>query len=259
MAPRFWKVSVPPRDPPRPLANASHPAPPAANGHLALALQEVFTATVRLRGGRQVGADAGSFRAHIKTLLAAADSEARRHGYDGGDVRLAIYAIVAFLDESVLQSDQTMFADWPRQPLQEEVFGDHMAGETFFQHVRSLMGRQDSAELADLLEVFDLCLLLGFRGRYGAETAELRSLRSAIREKIERIRGAAVLAPSAPLPDGEVIPDRRDPWARRLTIAAVAALVLCVLLYGGFRFALGGQVGELREIAAGAPALEVSS
>jgi len=229
------------------LAVAASPSTPAApTGGLALALQEAFTATVRLRANRQVAADAHAFRSHLKSLLSAADQDARSRGYDAEDVRLAIYAFIAFLDESVLHSQQPMFADWPRQPLQEEVFGDHMAGETFFQHLRSLMGRQQSTHVADLLEVYDLCLLLGFHGRYGSETSELRSLRSSVREKIERIRGSEPYAPSAGLPLDEPIPDRRDPWIRRLGAVAGAALVLCLLLFGVFTWMLRGETAEVR-------------
>ncbi|MGD2067112.1 MAG: DotU family type IV/VI secretion system protein [Gemmatimonadota bacterium] len=216
------------------------------SGGLALVLQEVFTATIRLRADRQVATDAASFRSRIKGLLAAADQEARRMGYDAEHVRLAVYALVAFLDESVLNSSSHVFADWPRQPLQEEVFGDHMAGETFFHHLRDLMGRQDSRDVADVLEVFDLCLLLGFHGRYGSETSELRALRSTVREKIDRIRGPRPLAPEGGFPPGEEPIRSRDPWVRRLGIVAVALLVLCVGLFAGYTWRLGQEVDAFR-------------
>ena len=230
-------------------ADTSHSYAATPSGGLALALQEALTATVRLRANRQVAADADSFRAHMKSLLASADQEARSQGYDAGDVRLAVYAVVAFLDESVLHSSQAMFSDWPRQPLQEEIFGDHMAGETFYQHLRTLMGRQDSPDLADVLEVFDLCLLLGFHGRYRSETSEVQRLRSGIRERIQRIRGFEPLAPSAPLPPDEVAPDSRDPWIRRLGILAVGGLIVCVLLLVVYSLLLRGEVAELRNAA----------
>ena len=83
---------------------------------------------MRLRANRQTAADADSFRAHLKQLLATADDQARRSGYDQGTVKRAIYAVTVFLDESVLNSSQPMFADWPRKPLQEEIFGGHMGG-----------------------------------------------------------------------------------------------------------------------------------
>ena len=49
-------------------------------------------------------------------------------GYSAEDVKLAGFALVAFLDESVLASGNPVFADWPAKPLQEELFGTHVAG-----------------------------------------------------------------------------------------------------------------------------------
>ena len=148
------------------------------HGRLALTLQEVMTATVRLRAQRQVAADAyASFREHIRHLLGIAEREALDSGYAGDDVRLALFAVVAFLDESVLNSANPMFAEWPRRPLQDELFGGNVGGEAFFQQVRQLLVRQDSEQLADLLEIYQLCMLLGFHGRYSAtESSDMQSL-----------------------------------------------------------------------------------
>jgi type VI secretion system protein ImpK len=216
-------------------------------GELALLLQEPFTAAARLRANRQVAQDAESFRLRIKQLLGSADQDARRAGYDPAFVKLAIYAYVAFLDETVLTSAQPIFAAWPRQPLQEEIFGDHMAGQTFFAHLDDLLGRPDSDDLADLLEVFQLCMLLGFKGRYGsAEDGGLRDRIGFADEKIRRIRGAVVpLAPGAPLPTGEAVPAHRDPWLGRMASAAGLLLAVAVVLFVVFRLSLGARANEL--------------
>ena len=219
-------------------------------GELALLLQEPFTAAARVRANRQVAQDAESFRARIKQLLGVADQEARRAGYDPATVRLAIYAFIAFLDESVLTSTQPMFAAWPRQPLQEEIFGDHMAGQTFFAHLDELLGRPDSEELADLLEVFQLCMLLGFRGRYGSgEDGGLRDRISFTQEKLRRIRGATgPLSPAAGLPAGEATPEHRDRWLPRLVAIALATLLLAGALFVFFRLSLNAQASELESL-----------
>jgi type VI secretion system protein ImpK len=223
----------------------------AIRGELALALQEAFTVAVRLRAGRNVAADAGSFRTHIKQLVSAADQRARSAGYDGSNVKLAVYAYIALLDESVLHSAQPMFADWARQPLQEEVFGEHMAGENFFRTLQDLLGRQDSDALADVLEVFLLCLLLGFRGRYGtSDPAALQALIATVQQKVHRIRGGvpAELTPDWQRPTQETIVLGRDPWLRRLTIAAAAAFGFALLLFILFRVLLGSRVGQLQSL-----------
>lgn len=224
----------------------SHPT-----GQIALAFQEAFTVTVRLRANRQVASDAASFREHIKRLLAGADRTVRESGYSEEYARLAVYAFIAFLDESVLNASQPMFSEWSRRPLQEEIFGDHMAGETFFTQLRDLLKRQDSPELADILEVYELCLLLGFRGRFGSDHAgELRSLSSTVREKIDRIRGGRVpLSPRWKPPADEDVPATRDPWLRRLGFAGAAVAALVIVLLVAYVFALRPGIGAVSELA----------
>jgi type VI secretion system protein ImpK len=224
---------------------------PASRGELALSLQEAFTVAVRLRAGRQVAADGASFRAHVKQLLAAADQRARSIGYDGESVKLSVYAYIALLDESVLGSGQPMFSDWSRQPLQEEVFGEHMAGENFFRNVQELLGRQDAEAVADVLEVYQLCLLLGFHGRYGmGDPGGVHSVTSAIHAKIERIRGnaPAELVPDWPLPAQESLDLGRDRWVRTLVFVAGGALLVAVTLYLMYRVLLGSAITELRSL-----------
>ena len=230
----------------------SPPQTPQRRGSLAIALQEALTAGARLRANRQVAADADSFRVQIKHLLGRADQDARQAGYDPADVKLAIYGYIAFLDESVLNSAQPMFAGLARQPLQEEIFGDHRAGQVFFLHLDELLARPDSDDLADVLEVYQLCMLLGFRGRYGAaDDGGLRTRLQAVHQKIERIRGrVGSLSPAATLPLDDLLPETRDPWLRRLLILAGSLLALTLVLYVVFRISLGNQVGDLRDFAA---------
>lgn len=226
---------------------------PAATprGKLALAFQEAFTVAVRLRAGRQVPPDAESFRAHIKQLIARADQRARAAGYDGNTARDAVYAFVALLDESVLTSPQPMFAHWSRRPLQEELFDEHMAGENFFRTVHGLLGQQDSDSLADLLEVYQLCLMLGFHGRYGGSDSDAVSgVMSAVEAKIRRIRGVAPaeLVPGWQLPAQETVALGHDPWARRLWLIAGGALVFAMALYIIYLLLLRSDVAELRAL-----------
>ena len=100
--------------------------------NLALAFQEVFTAIVRLRYNRQNVTNSEAFRAQMKQALLRAEQEGRSGGYKPEDVRQVLFAVVAFLDESVLGSKSPIFADWPRLPLQTELFGRQIAGEMVF-------------------------------------------------------------------------------------------------------------------------------
>ena len=231
--------------------------------NLALVLQEVLTVVVRYRANRQPVSDAESFRHQIREALKAAAHQARDvAGYSSEDVKFGIFAVVAFLDESILNSRNPVFADWPRKPLQEEMFGHHIAGEVFFQNLDQLLGRDDSAALADVLEVYYLCLLLGFAGRYVAgNRGELKVMMDRTAAKIKRIRGAVPeLSPAWQLPP-EPPHVYRDRWVRRLAIMAIASLVLTLLLFFTFKIVLGSGVSDVRNIASagtGAAAVERS-
>jgi len=62
-------------------------------------------------------------------------------------------------------------------PLAGRTFRHHVAGEVFFRNLQDLLGKTDSPDLADLLEVYHLCLLLGFAGRYSlGGRGELRAV-----------------------------------------------------------------------------------
>ena len=179
---------------------ASNPGSPALlrrHENLALIFQEILVGSERLRTGRQTVADPAAFRQQVIDALKTADQQARNQGYAAEDIKLAIFAVVAFVDESVLNLRLPVFADWPRRPLQEELFGHHVAGEIFFKNLQELLGKSDSQDLADLLEVYLMCLLLGFAGRYSlGDRGELRAITDATNEKIRRIRGsAAMLSP----------------------------------------------------------------
>jgi len=155
---------------------------------------------------------------------------------------MAIYAMIGFLDESVLNSKDPTFADWARRPLQEEMFGGHFAGEYFFRNVGDLINRPESAEVADVLELHALCLMLGYRGRFAfGDASEIHSILHRIREKITRIRGSYALfrpseTPAAP-------PARKgDPWVTGLAVTAILLAVFSILAYAAYYLLLGQSI-----------------
>ena len=220
--------------------------------NLALVFQELLTVGERLRVNRQQVGDAASFRAQLWAGVKLADDEARRRGYGADDIELAIFAVVAFLDESILNLRLPVFADWPRQPLQEERYGHHVAGEIFFQNLQKLLGRIDSQELADLLEVYYLCLLLGFAGRYSmGGRGDLSNIAMQTGDRIQRIRRTgAELAPDWRLPSTDPIRSAGgDPWVTRLAMGAGFLSLLLLILFLTFYLMLDSGGGSLQRMA----------
>jgi type VI secretion system protein ImpK len=209
---------------------------PVRRGELALALQEVLTVVCRLRAGRTVGGDPVTFRQSVKRWLAGAARKSEQNGYSEEAIVRAGYATVAFLDESVLNSSDSMFSEWHRRPLQEEIFGEFLGGERFFQNLDELQREADSEELADVLEVYLLCLALGFQGQYAAMgpsgRQELRHYWERGRDRVIGIRGAwGELSPSWSLPPFEDSPIGLDRVTRWLLGMAAGGIVFLGALW----------------------------
>ena len=85
-----------------PNSEQGRPLAPASPDNLALQLQELFTAIVRLRARRQQVSNAELFRGQVLNSVKTAEQAARASGYTDADIRLAVFAVVAFLDESLL-------------------------------------------------------------------------------------------------------------------------------------------------------------
>lgn len=226
-------------------------SPPRTHS-LASCYENAITTILRLAALHQQAApNALGFRNSIRAALKAAMEQAKALGYSSEMIQLSFFAVVALLDESVLKLQSPAFAEWAQRPMQEEMFGHNRAGEVFFDHLRVLLARQDSEETADCLEVFALCMLLGFKGRYAIgfgsadvfggqgssgsqQSAEVQALIRQTREKIDRIRGQALFL-RADSPPPEIKQTAAiDQWSRGLGIAALCLLALTVLAFGGF-------------------------
>lgn len=219
--------------------------------NFAFVFQELLTVGERLRSNRQQVADAASFRAQIWGAVKQAEEDARRRAYPTDDIELAVFAVVAFLDESILHLRSPVFADWPRQPLQLERYGHQNAGEIFFQNLQRLLTRTDSHELADLLEIYQLSLLLGFGGRYNlGGRGELRGITMQTGERIQRIRQTgAWLAPGWALPAEDPVQTGGDPWVSRLFVILIVCAVVTVVLFCAWWVFLAQGVSDINRMA----------
>src|SRR5687767_8308122 len=94
-------------------SSAGTPSAAPRQGQLALLLQELLTVTVRLRlAPGEAPNDSEGFRAQVRRLVATASQEGVRIGYSEQDVGYALYAAVAFLDETVLTIAHPAFRAW---------------------------------------------------------------------------------------------------------------------------------------------------
>lgn len=197
-----------------------------------------FAFVLQLRGTAQLGG-AALLRERIERMLGRAEREARARGYADEHVLDASFAVAALIDEAVQTSDWDGRGGWLDRPLQLERYDRTDAGEEFFVRLDALRARP--AEHLEVLEVYYLCMMLGFEGRYRFQRqTELRLLAENTHDKIAR-EGGSVLAPNAlpreaPL---EIVRSSLPVW-----VAPLAALVLAVIVYAGLSLYVGHQAGE---------------
>jgi type VI secretion system protein ImpK len=202
---------------------------PSRSERLPLLYQGMLTAIVRIQAGKQPLIDANAFQKRMEGMLDEIEREAIKVGYRNQVIQDAHYAIIAFLDETVQRSSDENRNRWT--PLEAKRFSQAMAGEGVYERLKKIRTGRDSRELADLLEVYDLCFLLGYQGRYAVGgRSELDRLIEDLREQVERIRGhQAVLSPEGALPAMPQPAAPTDSSEGRWKIAAIAcAAVACV-------------------------------
>lgn len=232
--------------------------PPREN--LALLVQGLLTGSVRIQSGRQPINEA--FRRNTKASLSEIKRQALNHDYATEDIDDAIFAVVAFLDEAVLSSSDPSATQWARKPLQADLFGESNAGEQFFVRLERLCARRDSTQVADVLEVYLLCLLLGFEGRHAqAGSGELQGMMADLQRRIERVRGSSErLSPDALLPadTGEV--PRHTVMTGKWPLIALGCAVFAIFCFVAFQLHLSWKVSDLQStITSRAPSTDRST
>lgn len=162
-------------------------------------LQEGIYLLFLLRNGN-LPAQATELARRVDDFLSAFEQHARNFGKAPEAIEGAKYAFCALLDETILSCNGAIRDDWERAPLQLRVFGEHLAGEGFFDRLEML--RLDPDRNLETLEVFYTCLILGFQGKYLLEGSErLNYLISRIGQEIAQARGGkAAFAPHSKLP-----------------------------------------------------------
>ncbi|WP_027797157.1 type IVB secretion system protein IcmH/DotU [Paraburkholderia acidipaludis] len=195
-APSLLGGSTPP--PMRPTASSTDNAFQARS--LLDLLYDGFFMLFLLKNGREPES-AQAFSTRIQEFLTEFERGAKRLNIAADDVYAAKFAFCAAIDELVLSSQLRIRADWERRPLQLVLFGEQLAGEKFFEYLEECRSR--GALRLQSLEVFHMCLLLGFRGKYLLEGPEkLAYLTARIGDEIAHLKGKrAPFAPHWPLPD----------------------------------------------------------
>jgi type VI secretion system protein ImpK len=211
-------------------AHASNTAPPSYEVKSLLdLLYDGFFMLFLLKRGREPE-DVAGFLDRIQQFLNDFERGAKKMNVAAEDIFMSKFAFCAAIDESVLASSFSIRDEWERRPLQLVLFGEQLAGENFFRYLEDC--RAQGAVRLQSLEVFHMCLLLGFQGKYLLEGPEkLAYLTARLGDEIANMKGKrAAFAPRWALPDQIEHTLKRE--APLWSFAAVFLLIGIVALLG---------------------------
>jgi len=124
---------------------------------------DLFLIVIRMLETKKLG-NPLSLRKLIFTFIDKFEQDCKEYGIDDNQMLDAEYAIVALIDETVLSIDGECRNYWILQPVQLHIFRNNIAGEQFFEKLKKLSAKPEINR--DVLEVYYLCMSLGFEGKY---------------------------------------------------------------------------------------------
>jgi type VI secretion system protein ImpK len=205
------------------------------------ATKDCFDAAIRIRNSDAASVPPPEVLHH--RLRGVVDEVLRRAavlGFSHQDAQDMAYALVALLDEVALTRPEPYRSFWMTNLLQLQYFNENVAGDGFFHR---LQGIRKDPHRAEVLQVYYLCMLFGFQGRYrirGGEL-ELMTLIDSVQKDLERAKpfDYDVLSPHGERPTESMLTGKR-----RLSpmVISLGAMMLALLVYGGLMLGLEGNV-----------------
>jgi type VI secretion system protein ImpK len=130
---------------------------------LVTAAAPLFIVVAQLRNMVE-NADVTALRRKIVEQLRRFEERAVHYQARGGDVSAARYVMCALMDEAVMTTPWGSASAWSDNSLLNQFHNETWGGEKVFQIVARV--QQEPAKYLALLKLLDLCLLMGFEGRY---------------------------------------------------------------------------------------------
>lgn len=183
-------------------------------------------------------------KADITRLMSDIEMRVGQAHITADDFDLARYAVVAWVDETLLSSEWQNKDRWQKESLQRLYYKTADAGEIFFERLNGIGPHQ-----RDVREVYYLCLAMGFKGRYIHEGDDylLDQLKTS---NLKLLTGTSVGIPSLekgnffpeafPVEDQALTPSKSARRISKFTLIGFAVpVVLFVGLFVIYTFILG--------------------
>lgn len=189
----------------------------------------VFDLILRLKAG--IVQPSNDLRPKIASLLRDFEERALRYRYRESIIQVAKFGLASFVDETVLTNNFPLKEDWEKYPIQLEYFGEQLAGNKFYDKLEAMLRQTDVT--ADAIEVYYVCMLLGFKGRYAVyEHEKLLATMQKTADALVKIGKITPveLSPHWLVQDQPVPPEKKGmpAWAK---VAAFGGLGFAVIIY----------------------------
>lgn len=120
--------------------------------------------------------NADRLRSRVLNLFERAFRDAKSAGYSDTEIDDAGFAVAAFLDEAVSVSRWDQKDSWKLRNVSAVLFKAEKIGDEFYRRLDRLV--DTPGEVLDVIEVYYLCIAIGFKGKYGFETEKLDPIQS---------------------------------------------------------------------------------
>jgi type VI secretion system protein ImpK len=151
---------------------------------------------------------------------------APRGGQRGGDTFLGIrYALVCWLDELFIL-DSSWSTEWNERKLEAALYGTNDRAWKFWEQAR----RAETQPGGDALEVFFLCVMVGFRGDLREDPTKLQAWAAGTQIRVAKSQAQEWQVPPELQPPTNVPPLRgRDRLQRMVLITGLILLIVIPL------------------------------
>jgi type VI secretion system protein ImpK len=213
---------------------------------LAILATDILLIGVKIQETRDLGGE-DSLRKLLISYIKDFERTCLAHGKPADAVDQAKYALTAFLDETIINSESNVKESWVAETLQIKFFNDSLAGENFFKRLETML--PDLRKNIEVAEVYYLCLALGFQGRYRLSGAEV--LPNVVRNLLKRIEALKGAPPKAVSPAAYVHPglNGNSKSGKPLIIGSAVLLVVSAILYALLMAAGDGALDPARSAA----------
>jgi type VI secretion system protein ImpK len=210
---------------------------------LAILATDVLLIGVKIRETPNLG-KAEQLKRLLTSYIKDFERTCLSHGKPAESVEQAKYALAAFIDETVINSENNCRETWIADPLATSFFNDSLAGENFFKRLEAML--PDLKRNLEAVEVYYFALALGFQGRYRLTGQEV--LPNVVRNLLKRIENLKGTPAKAVSPAAYVHPGTkgREKSGRPLVIGSAIFLAVSVLLYVLMMFASDGALDPAR-------------